>query len=176
MRTLKSLVIICIILGLGQESIKAQVPQKTNYQPTSGNSSTLIGNWNNIYGQENTLGLYRLTGRVPVWVIIIEKPVFTLIDSSRNYLNLISKPTLLDGNWTSLKEKPAKPVSGITDNSNNKLAILNGLPDFTTSELHRHSTITNKPTLFNNGLYRAAGTIYKFKMETKYPILSFPKK
>jgi hypothetical protein len=175
MKTLKTLVILCIMFGLGLESVKAQVPQMS-YQKIDGITSISIGNLNTVHDWINPSGLYSPIGLTPVWIDITEKPGFAFITTSRNYLDIINEQALFDSTLSKLRGKLSIPGFGIADSFNCKLALLTMKPTFATSGYNYQSKkktkpyISNKPDLFNNKWYRFAGYLYNANMDVKYPL------
>lgn len=176
MKTLKPMAILCIIFGLCLDSVKAQVSQKISYQKANEITSILIVNWDTIYTRANISELNLLTVRIPAWINVTEKPRLTFIATSRNYFDLINKPTLFYGTWITLTGKSVSAGFRNTDMFNDIRSILTRKPTFATSRYYIQSTKTNEPSFSDKLLYRTAGGIFKGYTEVKYPILSSPKK
>jgi len=69
-------------------------------------TSSDLTNFRTAYGWGNHAGLYRPIGYVPAWSEISSKPVFATVATTGSYNDLINKPTLFNGTWTSLTGKP----------------------------------------------------------------------
>lgn len=176
MKTLKPVAILGIILGLCLNSVKAQVSQRISYQKANGITSILIVNWDTSYSPVNISGLNLLTVRIPAWIDVTEKSRLTFIATSKNYLDLINKPTLFYGTWITLTGNHALAVYRNTDMFSDIWAILTRKPTFGTRRYYIQSTKPNESSFSDNLLYRAAGHIFNFHKETKYPALSSPLK
>jgi hypothetical protein len=176
MNTLKAMSILCIIFGLYLDSVKAQVSQRISYQKANGITSISMVNWDTIYSRVNISKLNQLTVRVPTWIDMTEKTQLTFIATSRNYFDLINKPTLFYGTWITLTGKSVSAGFRNTDMFNDIRSILTRKPTFATSRYYIQSTKTNEPSFSDKLLYRTAGGIFKGYTEVKYPILSSPKK
>ena len=177
MKTLRILVILCIMFRFGLESIMAQAPQKTSYKALNRNTSISIGNWDTTFGMGNTSGFYQLTGWVPNWLDITEKTSFAFITTNRNYYDLINKPVLSNCTRIKLAEESAyMSGSGSSGTFNGKWERLTGKPIIdTTSVYYSPLKRTNSPTWSDNHLYRLTGNIFNIIMDAKYPSLNAPK-
>jgi hypothetical protein len=174
MKTIKILVILYISFSCGFELIKAQIPQKMSNQSIIGIKPVMIGSQDTI--NANSLKLFRLTGWMSARKGMTVKPGFSSAFSINNNFNLISKAMLFKDNLANLPGKVNIAGFGITDTLKGKLEFLIWQPASSSQVYYGHSTRISKSSFSDNPFYRAAGNIFNFYTETKYPSLSSPKK
>ena len=171
MKTLKTLIILCIIISLDLQSVKAQVPQKTGYEAISGITFSPIGNLDTTFGSENITGLYRPTCWVPYWIEITEKTSFDPLTINGNCYYLKYKPILLNCKTIRSEGKSTYMAGyGNSGTFNGKWERLTGKPIFDTTSVYYYPLKrTNAPTWTDNHLYRLTGNIFNIIMDTRYP-------
>jgi hypothetical protein len=133
MKTLKILVILCITFSCGLELIKAQIPQKMNYQAISGIKSVSLSNLDPTFNQGNTSGLFGLSGRVSALIDMTGKPRFSITTTSGNIYTLTNRPFLFYDIGTSLTWKPITIAGYTIDTYNGIWYSLDDKPTFATS-------------------------------------------
>ena len=172
MQTLKILLILFIMFSFGQESVRAQVAQKINYQVTIGTKSNPIGKSDTTSGSVIASGLYRQTCRD---LYLINSTLKTSLDPmtiNGNYYDLILNPILLNGERINSAGKSSyTPYNGNSATFNAKWERLTGKPIFDTTNVYYFPfKITNAPTLNDNSFYRLTGNIFNTIMDMKYPM------
>ena len=92
----------------------ATVATSGNYDDLIGKPNLNIANWDTAYSWGNHAGLYKSITWFPTWNEVTNKPNFATVATSGNYNDLINKPTLFDGNWSSL-QGTAPAISSFTN-------------------------------------------------------------
>ena len=177
MQTLKILFILFIMFSFGQESVKAQLPQKISYQAINGIKSNSISNLDTIFGKGNTSGLYRPTGWVQYWIDMTEKTSFDPLTINGNCYYLKYKPILLNCKTIRSEGKSTYMAGyGNSGTFNGKWERLTGKPIFDTTSVYYYPLKrTDAPTLSDNHFYRLTGNIFNMIMDVKYPSRNSPK-
>ena len=174
MQTFNILVPLFIMLGFCPGGTNAQLPEKISNQSLIGIKPVSISNQDTI--NANTMELYRLPGWIPARIGMTVNPGFSFASSSNNNFNLINKQMLFDNNLANLPGKTNIAGFGIIDTLKGKWEFLIWQPASSSHGYYGHSTRLSKPSFSDNPLYRAAGNIFNFYTEMKYPGLSSPKK
>jgi hypothetical protein len=177
MQMLKILFILFIMFSFGQESVKAQLPQKISYQAINGIKSNSIGNWDTIFGKGNTSGLYRSTGWVQYWIDMRERTSFDPMTINGNYYDLINKSILFNGaRIKSAGKYTIMAGSGSSGTFISKWERLTGKPIYDTTSVYYYPLKRiDAPTLSDNHFYRLTGNIFNMIIDTKYPSRNAPK-
>ena len=92
----------------------ATIATSGNYDDLIGKPNLNIANWDTAYSWGNHAGLYKPIAWFPTWNEVTNKPNFATVATSGNYNDLINKPTLFDGNWSSL-QGTAPAISSFTN-------------------------------------------------------------
>ena len=171
MKTLKILVVLCIMLGFGLERIKAQIPPTSSYQITNKISSLQIGNWSPAHGWLDTFQIYCQVYWIPIFTNSTKNSVFTFNATSINYYDFINTHALV--NWAKAKlpvELAAKENHGTTSPFKINWESWKRIP-FIDPAMAYYCPIkrTDELTLCNSRLYRTAAFIIPRMLQFQYP-------
>jgi hypothetical protein len=177
MKSVKILSILYLLFSFCTEYVNAQTSQKKSDNLLNGSATISYGDWNNTYGQRNSLGLYGLASLIQPGTNITENinPVFISINRSYNYL--IIKPILYNSTDYKFTGKSTSMAGyGNYGSFSGKWASLTGKPIIETSGIYNSPLKrTNHPAYSNNHFYHATANIFNFVMNAKYPSLNAPK-